>query len=1192
MKIIKNFFFIIFFLLFLNIGLIKSKSKCPFTRNEDLVNYYVKGVIPNYNTLSKDYKDYKWEMIHCINGYSQKPYIIKKNENGEDFYKNSGIFIGSSIDLGKLSKDFIYTDLKHLKNEIKSILANISGKIGEEAEKIYETSGNFTLDDDSIDIINEAVYSSYLSQMKEYYNIAKIKSLSLEMCLLTFYVKYYGLDIYLSQSKIHVESEHLYLLSYYFLNLKTNNYIQKKLWTLLTISATQPNYNYHHISFYIDSKISEDSDKTNITQWIKSYISIAKNQDYLYSIGNYSGIIFDEENKYIYNYSSFSKILDNYHFSFDLYHNINIGLKKIEKYLEFNNTTYKGKYYQRHLIIIYNKPSYSLVLRKIDIKNLKEKGINVILLYTPGEYQQMEFLFEDEFNRIPLYSYEDLNKYDNYSFLIDSQINFFIEPFKYQDKIIEINHIPTIKRDNIQCFKISYDDILKIDNNNNNNENDKDYYYFHVSLIYNNDKEIRNNFKNNANITFYISNNNPFADILNYQLINFCSNTTISSDFNKSPFINYIIPDQNKNLNHNYFYITIVANGIDYSLRIELLNATHLNNITISNGIFGNLQVQPISSESIMTFSEKCIQKQCDVDYISLVKYFTSGIHFKDVGEDNLFDKLFDLNLFECLYKNYFCPFFIIEEKEAIYTSAYIGYEIDLSELLEIDLFTEYVPLYIINKLYPFLFNSFNESEAKETLEKYNLILTYEELFDLNIKYLRNTFAQLITRLKNYDLSENIKFALFLHLIESGTTPNATYLEELSQKKIHNYLDELMHSELSRTITFETLNFQMLLIESIEIYKLKRCFISFVVGKSLLFSDIFIELINKFSNYKISVSYYDDEKEKTFLIQYFTEDIEGIKTKIKEITDKITSVEKMKKPININSILEQQYSLFTNFDYEIKKSIIIVSTHSNDTFVNDFNYPKKELLKNLYEMGVNIFDYSDRINFVNDSINDNNTKNDKKNKVKKTYNFYNSVKSEYIQYVPYINYFDMCDNYVSLFNIINKYPIPITKIENMYLDFEPDEEIIFEFDLKNEKKKLIRNNYLDKYNRLRFIFEPFNFSIYFSRNFPYPNEHSCESEININSYTERHEIYFELKDLFQDSNNSKFYMSIKSPKKIANIFVDLELCDDGKKCMKESFYFKLYFGFTAVGILIFIYGIYICFCEITFKKESNIFDIK
>ena len=1176
MKIIENFLFLIFFVLFLNIGLIKSKSQCQFNRNEDLINYYVKGVIPNYNISSKEIKDYKWEFIHCINGYSQRTYIIK--ENGDYFSKKSGIFIGSSIDIGKLSIDFINSNLKLLNENTKNTLAKISGKFGEEAEKIYKEYGNFSLDDDQIDIINEEVYKVYLSEMKDYYNKDKIKSFSLEMCLLSFYVKFYGFDDILLLSKNHVDNEHLYLLSYFFLTLQNNNYIQNKLWSLLTISSAQPNFNYHHISFYIDSKLTKDSDQKNITQWIKSFISTTKNQDNLYTIGNFSGIILDEDKKYIYNSSIFSKILDNYHFSPEPFEIINIGLKRFENCLEYNNTIYKGKYYQRHLIIILNPP-YGFG-QKIYIDNLNEKGINVILLFkinTSEEYKQIEYLFDDVFNRIPLYYYQDLNNYDNYSLLINSQINFFVEPFKYNNKIIEINHIPTVKRDNWQCFKISYKDIYL---NNNNNENDiKEYYYFHVSLIYNNDEEIRNKFKNNANITFFIDNNTPFADIHNYQLINFCSNNTISSDFNKSPFINYIITD--KNLKNKYFYITVLANNLEYSLRIELLNTTNLNNLNISNGLFGNLQVQPMSSELISTFSDKCIQKKCDVDYISLVKYYTSGIHLKDINDDNLFNKLFDLNLFECLYKNYFCPFFKIEQKESNYKlGPYIGYGIDLSKSKEIDLYTEYIPLYIINKLYPFLMNNLNESERKETLEKYNLNLTYEELFDLNMKYLSNIFTQLNTRIKNYDLSDNIKFALFLHLIESGLIPNNTIIEELNQKKIHRYLDELMKSDLTRTITFESLNFQMLLIESIEIYKLKKCFISFVVGKSLLFSDIFIELINKFSNYRISVSYYDDEKEKTILIQYFTEDIENIKKKIKEITGKIKLVEKMKKPVDINSVLEQQYSLFKNFDYEIKKSIIIVSTHSNDTFIYDFEYPKKELLENLYEIGVNIFDYSDRINFVNSSINNNRGNNEKK-----TYNFYNSVKSEYIQFIPYIKYFDMCDNYISLYNIVNKYPIPITKIEDMYLDFEPDEEIIFEFDLTKEKEKLIRNNKLDKYNKIRFIFDPFNLSIYFSRNFPYPNEHSYEYK-----ETGKSEVYFDLK--FQDYNSSKFYMSIKSNKKINNILVNLELCDDSNKCMKESFYFKFYLGFTAVGILILFYGIYICFCEITFKKESNIFDIK
>jgi hypothetical protein len=233
-------------------------------------------------------------------------------------------------------------------------------------------------------------------------------------------------------------------------------------------------------------------------------------------------------------------------------------------------------------------------------------------------------------------------------------------------------------------------------------------------------------------------------------------------------------------------------------------------------------------------------------------------------------------------------------------------------------------------------------------------------------------------------------------------------------------------------------------------------------------------------------------------------------------------------------------------------------------------------------LGINIFDYSDRINFVEKDKNGRNTSRD-------DYNFYNTKKNEYIQFVPYSKYFDMSDNYVTLFNIINKYPIPINKIKNIYLDLHPNEEIIFEFNLLKEKKKEL---YIDKYNKLRFIFGPGNLEIYFSRNFPFPNMYSCDYNYSFDNDYENTKIIYDLNDFFEDVNNTKFYMTIKALKKIDDLFVDLEICDDEGTCMRESFYFKFYIGFTLAGILIFIYGIYICFCETTFKKESNIFDIK
>ena len=1184
----KRIFFISSILLFLKIQLIISKSLCPFEdkeNKEDLIKYYVKGVIPNLNNskelLFGDYRNYTWEFIHCINGYSLSTYLIR--ENGAYFSENSGIFIGASIDLGKIPMDILNTTLSSLSQETGDKLMAVSGKFGKEAEALYNTTGKFTLTDREIDIINEKVYSYYFTQMQLFYGIDKIKIHSLEMCLLTFYVKFFGFDDYLEESKNYVVNEQLYNLAYYFLNIKNGIYYQNKLWTLIALSSSVIEYNYQHISFFIDSKITEEADQENLKKWLKNYASLYQNTKNMYTIGNYTGIISNEIKSNIYNYSSFLKIIDNYQFNTNIRDNINNGLNKFLDILEFNNDLFKGKYYQRHLVIILNSQQYA---QRIRLERFQEKGINVILLYKiskSGDFSTMEYIFNDMFSRIPFYSYDDLNKDKNYTLLLNSQINFYIENFNYKGDVIEINRITTINRDNIQCFKISFDENLipEISTDHNNI-----FYYFHISLIYNNEKQIRYRFKNNANITFFLSPKNPYSDIKNYQLINFCFNTTVSSDYNKSPFINYIV---SKGYFFNkYFYLTIVGNNLDYSLKIDFLNDTNFDNMIYSNGIFNSLQVQPIPSESIATFSEeKCIRKLCKVDYISLVKYFVSGVHFNKVNDDDQFNKIFDMNMFDCLYKNYYCPFFEIEQKEGRYDlGPYLGYGLDLSKISQNDLFKQYIPLYVINKLDRFLSNSLDVTSPKEKLEKYNLFLTEGELMEINMKYLKNIFQLTKKKIKNFDdFSENIKIALFLREAELGGTQSLKFTDELHSGETDKYLNYLMKSEKTRNTTFESLNFQMLLIESTKINKLKKCLLSLVVGKSLLYSEHFIELINRFNNYRISLSYYDENGSKTHLVQYFTEDINAIKKKIDSITKNRSSFKKVNN-VNINSILNQQLSLFESFDYGVKKAIIIVSTHSNDTFNYEFSSPNQKLLEQLYELNINIFDYSDRINFIINKDNDN--KNDKKD----TSNFYNSEKSEYIQYVPYLNYSDMSNNYITLSNIINKYPIPMNKIEDIYLDLDPNEEINFEFDLKKEKARLIKKKYLEKYNKIKFSFEPSNLDIYFSRNFPFPNNHSCDLNISFDKYNEKYSFDYDLKNIFEDDNNIKFYMSIKSSKKIDDLFVGLELCDDKGKCMKADFYFKFYLCFFGVGILIFFYGIYICFCEITFKKESNIFDIK
>ena len=1184
LKKIKNNYLLFFSILFIQLLLINSQNLCPFKDDEDLIKYYVKGVIPNYNI--SNIHDFKWEFIHCINGYSLSTYINKDID--DYFYQNSGIFIGSSVDLGKLTEDFINENLTSLSRKTIEKLINISGKFGEEAELFFNSSeGNFTLDSEEVDIINEAVYSFYAEQLNNSVMNGKMKCYTLEMCLNTFYVKFYGLDNYITEARNYALNEQYYMLSFYFLNIKNDQYIQNKIWSLLALSSTTINYNYHHIGFYMDSKASNISDQENIRNWMLNFIHFSKNKDNYYTIGNSSGIILNGDSK-IYNCDDFEDILVKYFFSYNEEEEVEKGIMEFEisKVLEFDNSLFNGKYYQRHLIIFLNgEPDVT----KFNLTYFYEKGINVILMFRTidsDDYQKMMKLIDNKFNAIPFYYYEDLNKDNNYSLIMNSQINFYIEEYEYNNKSIEITNISMSKRDNIQSFKI-------IDKRKHTKINNITFNYFHISLIYNNEKEILENHNNNANITFYISRKYPYTDARNYDYINYCLNNTVSSDYTKSPFINIIANDLNEKDEDKYFYITIIGTEIYYSLRIQYLNYSQSDNYTESNGVFGKLQVQPIPTESIATFSdEKCIKKTCEIDFFSLMKYYSGGLNLNQTGKkrgsnDDLFDQIFDKNMFECLYKNYFCPFFNIYQQETIYNfGPYLGYGLELPSYTENDLFKEFTPLYIINKLYPFLWTNLNFTNRKKTLENNNVILTYEEILLLNEIYL-NEILQKTKRLKDFDsFPLSIKLSLFIRTAELSTTDGIKYVEDLHNENYDKYLGYLMDSEITRNTTFESLNFQMLLIKATEISKLKKCVLSIVVGKSMLYSKEFIELIKKFEVYRIGLTYFDDEKNDAILAQYFTEQNNDIIETIDSITEG-SSVKEMNNKIDINIILEQQYSLLKDFDYGIKKCIIIISTHSDNKYSYNFTKPKSESLLDLYNLGVNIFDYSDEINFFADNFTiDENKRN--------SYNFFNTEKNEFIQYVPYKDFEYMADNYLTLFNIINKYPIPINKIKNIYLDLHANEEIVFEFNL-TEDIGILSNKHLNQFNLLKFSFDnsdsDSDLEIFISRKTPFPNNYSSDYNYYIDQH--KNKITYNIDFLFQEQDNSTFYMMIKSQGLIQNLYMDIEICENEEgMCLRQAFYFKIYLGFFGVGILIFLYGLYICFCEITFKKESNIFDMK
>lgn len=1171
MKLSKNkeiFPLIFLFLISLNPIFINSQNLCPYKDLENLLQYYRKGINP---TEKEDNDQYKWEFIHCVNGYHNSTYL-SKNSKDPYFKENSGVIIGSSINLGKLNEDFINNNLTNLNKDDRDKLIKLIGKFGKDAELIFDNiTFNFT--ENEINYINKQVYDKYYIEMKKKFHLEKASigqnKYSIELALLTFFVKYYEMDKYLLEANkyLNAKGNNLFLLSYFFLNLRSDNYLQKKLWSIVTLGSDifYINNNISHIGLYIDSKL-EFSNEESFKLFIRNFLQVVNIKNYFYSIGNTSGLIYEDP----LNNDNFYEFIKNhiFHTNDSLQENITEGISYFKE--AFNKQIIKENiyYYQKHLVIFIN--DISNIKEEIITKYFIDNRIQVILfskINKKSDEISIKEKFKDEFNIITFYDYSELSAKKEYAFLLRNLINYNIQYYTYINEAINIQNVKTFGKNNMQNFKINFDKNILLPSD------DDETYYFHISLIYNNAKEIENKYKNNSNLTFLLSENNPFPDIINNSIVNFCFNDTVSSEPSLSPYINYLIEGKQK----NYFYISIInANEIEYSLIINLTSSIS-SIIPASNGVFYSGYIIPYQEDFIATFSDKCIQKNCKIDNFTLFKYFSSGVHFTK-AQDN-FSKIIDMDMIGCLYKNVYCTYFDIEQYETKFEKGpMIGYGLNLSNFTSVNFFNGSIPLYIINKLHPFLADTIDMKKARVILEDYNLNLTSEEIYALNTYYLSSIFHDLENNHKKFkELNANLKLSIFLRVLEQQPSRDYidSYISDLAND-IDKYIRNLRNLERSRMTSPLTLDFQMMITQTKNILQPKKCLLSFVIGKSLIWSDEFYDLVSKIvsTNYRISISYYDPESNTAEMLIDFNEDIDEIKNKILEI--KNNTLQKTEK-VDIDIVLRQQKKLFKYYDEGIKKCIVIISTREDDIFYKyEFTKPSIDLLEDLHNSGITIFDYSDHINFILDDEDDN-------------LGFFNSTKSKYIQFVPFLNFSDMNHNTITLTNIINRFPIPINKIQEIYLDMERDEEIVYEFDLKKEIDKLKEKNYFDKYNKLKFKFINSGLKIYFSNKFIFPNNYS--NDFNFSANDENREVLYDLKSL--DPFHHKFFMTIHSTEnRIDNSVVNLDLCDDNNKCLKSDFYFKFYIAFIIVGVFVLLYGVYICCCENTFKKEGNIFEIK
>jgi hypothetical protein len=177
----KEIYFLLFlFLISINLTFINSQNLCPYTELENLLKYYRKGINPSEKEEDND--QYKWEFIHCVNSYHNSTYL-SKNSKDPYFKANSGVMIGSSINLGKLNEDFIKTNLTNLKEDDRNKLIKLIGKFGKDAEFIFKNI-TFDFNESKINYINKQVYEQYYKEMIEFAELGEL-SLGQQLAQLT-----------------------------------------------------------------------------------------------------------------------------------------------------------------------------------------------------------------------------------------------------------------------------------------------------------------------------------------------------------------------------------------------------------------------------------------------------------------------------------------------------------------------------------------------------------------------------------------------------------------------------------------------------------------------------------------------------------------------------------------------------------------------------------------------------------------------------------------------------------------------------------------------------------------------------------------------------------------------------------------------------------------------------------------------
>lgn len=1139
------FYFLFFGFVFFHLLVIASdactpdNTRCPFATVSEKIKYYSKGAfIPDFN----DNSTLDTQFFDCVNYYYKCGYVL---EESDENYKESGVHIGYGIDISTLN---ILSPSFGFSEKLKTELKNYYMLKGDAAKEMIEKQ-KLILSEELVNELNEKTINYYKNELITNYSLDNFFNSGYFLTPMLSIVLRYGFPK--GEVDSSLKTQQMDNLGFVIDNYRTGNKNLRQIQATAISTKTAYCDTHYQIGFVADKNSTSWSQVVN---FFRETLQLSSHQtnDNLFSFGF---VVFGEEGTCISDFSNktdeIMEKIKQYKLTSETKFDIQKGIDKMTEHFDKNP---QSVFHQKIIVLILTTiiDQESTQTAQM-IKNLKTKGYQVIIVGIRDQLSYYEQMLGEKSNILLYDKPENLVTLNILPISLHSSICHQLIPIFLNEANMnpKISNLEINKFESPDYFNVKVDSITGSFN-------------YKVELIIE-DRE-------NAEFNMFGSKTNPFPNVNNHDVKHMGINLI------ENPFIIIKTPIQN-----NEFFVSVIGNSLKYDIQVSIISNEETT--VLSNGLFKTskvetkIQVDPSTTlysfrkchESICNFRNTNITDPNDLtkkNIISLAKYYSRGINLTNSNEETSQNfQFFNENLFSCLFRLYTC----------VYVDPTKGAQIGLpatslllSTYSPFGLVKEYIPKILVNKLRAFQVEFNNDPDKVKTiLSNENVEFSRKEVLQIYQVSKRNIVSNITSALNNCrscpilfeELDANLKFILFMNKFRDVDLDEI--ISNISKGELHEYLTKLYQkAEAKGNIEYY---FENILLHSMLNDNREKSLISLIVGKSLFYTEQFLDFIKIFVDEicihenKISLSLFDEQKQKIIQIFEFSKKNTQLKEEIINYRKKYEfSFENINPDteLPLANVVESEVNHFNTFDKGIKKVIIVIGDEQFK--VDDKIYINHKI--NLDEIEYSKLEDAQINLLVMTSI---------------------SPESNYSKYVSYyskklpleaiypVKNFDSLENEVGLLSkALKQIVIRIPNTFNIINDFYKDKQVYYEIP--------IDTNYISQ----NIIINSKDVNVYASFDYPYPNQYRNSYQYLIDESKKEEYTNITIPFDLEEGEEGFLFLTLEPKTDIHKVKINLYVCNDDGVCTGKSSSLTIYIIVLVIlGIGLFVYGLCSCRSE-------------